>query len=254
MAQAPDTPRRPTALLPESPGERAARAYRGPSSPHSAAYQTGCNCHRHEGLKSWGHASGTVCRHTSPLPLSHSGARQSGGSLWMSLLPCVTVSLSASPSLSRPGQLSSHTAALPACHSRAFPQEAESEGPPRSGCGDISAGAGCAAQGPARAVEAGALGSLGCAAEQRGTGHRLPAASAPIICSKATCSLHVGGEPPAPDRVTDLLSLGICPPSTKPVFSVNACLALLRGDDLAGQGRAGVASPTCWPSLPRPTS
>lgn len=69
-----------------------------------------------------------------------------GPSLWGSLWICpflpvrLPVSVSASPSLSRPGRLSSGTAALPAAHSRAFPQEAEPEGPPRSGCRDLSAG------------------------------------------------------------------------------------------------------------------
>lgn len=141
-AGAPGKPKSVTSPTPskpfsQRPGEPAAHAYRGPSSPLSAAHQPGGGCPLHEGLKTWGPGAGTICSHTSPFPLSCSEARHCGG-----LSGSVSCSLRdrLSPSLSRAGRLSSGTTALPTPHSRAFPQEAESEGPPRSGCRDISTG------------------------------------------------------------------------------------------------------------------
>lgn len=101
-----------------------------------------------------------------------------GFSLWDSL--SLSVSLSLLPSAAIwPALLPSQP------HSRAFSQEAEPEGPPRSGCRDISRGGGLAARGPGKALAAqrgggGPGGFLSCAADSRGIGTspRIPASAA----------------------------------------------------------------------------
>lgn len=97
-----------------------------------------------------------------------------------------TVGLSLSVSLSLLPSAAIWLALLPSQpHSRAFSQEAEPEGPPRSGCRDISRGGGLAARGPGKALAAqrgggGPGGFLSCAADSRGIGTspRIPASAA----------------------------------------------------------------------------
>lgn len=97
-----------------------------------------------------------------------------------------TVGLSLSVSLSLLPSAAIWPALLPSQpHSRAFSQEAEPEGPPRSGCRDISRGGGLAARGPGKALAAqrgggGPGGFLSCAADSRGIGTspRIPASAA----------------------------------------------------------------------------
>lgn len=139
-----------------------------------------------EGPGSWGVGLGQSA-HTSPpffcaAPWLCSwlggGLWVFGFSLWDSL--SLSVSLSLLPSAAIwPALLPSQP------HSRAFSQEAEPEGPPRSGCRDISRGGGLAARGPGKALAAqrgggGPGGFLSCAADSRGIGTspRIPASAA----------------------------------------------------------------------------
>ena len=81
-AGVPGWPKPGIPLLPVPRTVGIAHAYQGPSSPLSAAHRTAHSCHLHAELKSWGHESETICRHTSPLPLSCSKASHSVGWGW----------------------------------------------------------------------------------------------------------------------------------------------------------------------------
>lgn len=105
----------------------------GSQLPTLSGPPPGCSCHLHGGLwklgsRVWG----------NPYTHDSSSSDLFGGlSGPFSFSLCDSLSLSVSPRLAvQPALLPS----LP--HSRAFLQEAESEGPPRSGCHDISVGDG----------------------------------------------------------------------------------------------------------------
>lgn len=118
--------------------------------------------------------------------------------------------------------------------------------------------AGCAAQGPGRALAAqrGGRGTgvfLGCAADRRGS---RPGATHPSLSCllsfavmSTTCSQHPGRKPCSdPDLVTDLLSLGPCLLSAK---TVSFSAKWLFETQSKGPGEAGQeeASPASWPFL-----
>lgn len=163
------------------PGQRAAPPYLGPSC--SPAWLQLPPARR--GQEAVGGGSGTISTHESPLLLCCSVALLLAGGgplgLWF-----FTVGLSLSVSLSLLPSAAIWLALLPSQpHSRAFSQEAEPEGPPRSGCRDISRGGGLAARGPGKALAAqrgggGPGGFLSCAADSRGIGTspRIPASAA----------------------------------------------------------------------------
>lgn len=168
-------------------------------------------------------------------------------SLGLSVFHCVTLSLRLSLFLSF--LLRSRSAAQPALlpsplYSRAFPQEAEPEGPPRPRCHDISVGGGlccpglCAEHWPPNGRQGTGV-SCSCAVTSVG-----PWLGPPYLASSASCHLekhHLLSTPgrkpcPDPDLLTNLLSLSLCLPSAKPIFSsANGCWKL--GEEKTRQGR-----------------
>lgn len=161
-------------------------------------------------------------------------------------------------SLSFLPRLAVQPALLPSLpHSRAFPSEAESEGPPGLGAMTSVWGMGCAAQGSMQSTghqrEAGHqdLSQLCC--DQHGTqaGATLPRLICLLSLTVITPALSAPGWEPCPDPglVTDLLSLGPSLPSAKPVFSsINGCRRLREA-----RTRQGAARPSTFQSFVHPS-
>ena len=148
------------------------------------------------------------------------------GSLWVS--HSMTLSLSPSLSLSLPPRTALWPARLPSpSHSGAFPREAESEGPRRSGCRDISLGGGLCRPGPWQGGPATPLGGrvteafLSCVADQCGARPGAPHLNLNCLLSLAVTPPPALRKPRSdPDLVTDLPGRGPCLlPATPGSFS-----------------------------------
>lgn len=163
-------------------------SYLGPSGRSQQPTSLGAAATCLEGSGSWGQGSGDNLQTLQSC--SKACSCRGWSSLGLSGFHYVTLSPSRSLSffLAQEGCPACTAALSP--HSSACPQEAESEGPPRSGCHDISMGGGLCRV-PAAQREAGQGVCLSCAVTSVGprlghpTGPQLP----PVTCSNGTCPL-----------------------------------------------------------------
>lgn len=172
----------------QCPGQGQPMLLPGSQRPLPAAHQPGRSCHLPGGL---GKLGSRVWDNLQTLQSCSKACSCRGwSSLGLSGFHYVTLSPSRSLSffLAQEGCPACTAALSP--HSSACPQEAESEGPPRSGCHDISMGGGLCRV-PAAQREAGQGVCLSCAVTSVGprlghpTGPQLP----PVTCSNGTCPL-----------------------------------------------------------------
>ena len=178
-----------------------------------------------EGSGGWGGGPGPAYRHAPPPLRPHSGPC-SGIALGFSQHD--SLSLSPSLSLSLPPRTALWPARLPSpSHSGASPREAESEGPRRSGCRDISLGGGLCRPGPWQGGPATPLGGrvteafLSCVADQCGARPGAPHLNLNCLLSLAVTPPPALRKPRSdPDLVTDLPGRGPCLlPATPGSFS-----------------------------------
>lgn len=159
---------------------------------------------------------------TSPLPLSCSRTCSGGLSGPFGFSLCDSFSLSASPSLSCPGRLSSRTAAL-STPLQSLPPGGGVRRAWRPGCHDISLGGGLCCPGPSaeRWLPRGrqGKGSLLLCWASLGPGYD--------HSSGLRCLLSFAVTPPAPSAQAGFAESWPLPPSARPVFSsINGCLSL----------------------------